>query len=85
MLLLGSDRRYLMSEAISFETTISSYTIKIPEEYRGVVSAHALVMVIEFEKQGKYRSRLGRGIKKISAPNIDTVGWKFNREDANAR
>jgi hypothetical protein len=74
-----------MQEAISFETTISSDIIKIPEEYRGAVPVHALVMVIGFEKQGKYRPRLGSGIKRISAPLIDTVGWKFNREDANAR
>jgi len=74
-----------MLEAISFETTISSDTIKIPEEYRGVVPAHALVMVMEFEKHGKYRPRSGSGPKKISAPHIDTVGWKFNRDDANER
>jgi hypothetical protein len=29
---------------------ISSDTIKIPEEYRGAVPVHALVMVIGFEK-----------------------------------
>jgi len=74
-----------MQEAISFETTISSDTIQIPEEYRGAVPTHALVMVIEFDKQGKYRPRLGSGAKKISAPRIDTMGWKFNREEANAR
>jgi len=74
-----------MLETISFETTISSDTIRIPEEYRGVVPTHAFVMVMEFDGYGKYRSRLGRGIKKISDPNIDTAGWKFNREDANAR
>ncbi|GBU23900.1 hypothetical protein R83H12_00519 [Fibrobacteria bacterium R8-3-H12] len=74
-----------MRGAISFETTISSDTIKIPEEYRDAMPSHALVMVIEFEKQGKYRARLGNGVKKISAPHIDTIGWKFNREEANAR
>ena len=75
-----------MREAISFETTISSDTIKIPEEYRAAMPARAIVMVIEYEnKYGKYKPRLGRGIKKMSAPHIDTLGWKFNREEANAR
>jgi len=74
-----------MRETISFETTISTDIINIPEEWKDAIPVHALVMIIDIEKQGKFKPRLGRSTKKMSPPHIDTIGWKFDRDEANAR
>jgi len=70
---------------MEIDTTISTDTINIPKECRNAMPFNTPVMIIDIEKKGKYKSRLGNGIKKISSPHIDTTNWKFNRDEANAR
>ena len=61
--------------------------IPIPERYRELITDSVMVIVIE-KKPEVFEGRTGDARKKtdaLSPPTLKTKGWKFNREEANAR
>jgi hypothetical protein len=75
--------------AVAFESTITDNVIEIPEEYRGRIKPRVLVTITDFDfrpmtPHNTY-PRTGTGPKTLSAPHIDTSGWKFDRDEANER
>jgi len=78
-----------MQKAIQFETIIESGIIRIPVEY--VKSAPSTVKVT-LAAVNEPRIRMGAKSKAgtlssgdFSALKIDTLNWKFSREEANER
>ena len=78
-----------MRQAIQFETVVESGIIRIPEQYIKIVPANVKVTLAPAN-----RSRITESTKAFagvlskddfSALEIDTRGWKFNREEANER
>ena len=61
---------------ISFQSDIKDNIIKIPEQYRQVLSPQVLVTLVPLNQPQQ---------KKISPPHIQTKDWKFSRDEANER
>ena len=71
--------------ALAFESEINGNTIVIPEEYRGKISSTVLVTLIERRPRLHSEQDERKKAMRFSPPHIDTRGWKFDREEANAR
>ena len=66
-------------QAIEFESTVDDGIIRIPDEYKGQVDGQVKVIVLSEAVQKKDRS------KSLSAISINTKGFEFDRDEANAR
>ena len=75
--------------SIQFETIVVGNTILIPEQYRkSVPSSVRVTLKPAAESKIKFGSRSRAGMlsaKDFSALEIDTKGFKFDREEAHAR
>jgi len=73
-------------QAYEFIATPIDGVIKIPTKYRDKIKAGVKVIILEQEVQIATQSK--PAIKKsdlLAAPAYDTTGWRFDREEANAR
>jgi len=66
-------------QAFEFKSTISDGVIKIPEEYIGKMEPHVKVIVLSEEKKKMNKTEL------FSLAELDTSGFIFDRDEANAR
>lgn len=69
-------------QAIEFETDAKGRMIEIPKEFEAFASKH-LKVKISIAEHIDYPPVIPA--KRLSAISIDTLSFKFNREDANAR
>ena len=72
---------------IQFESTVEGNLIRIPEEYAGAFHSGTNVIV---RNNNKKRIRKCRAEPRAILPGdftafIDTIGFKFDREEANER
>jgi hypothetical protein len=65
---------------IKFRSTYENGVIRVPEEFRNEIASEVDVTVESVEPQNEKKRNL-----KFDAFGIDTRGWKFNRDEANAR
>jgi hypothetical protein len=76
-------------KAIQFEAVVENNTIRIPEQYTGEIpSAVKVTLAPATESKIKYGALSKAGALPegyFSAIKIDTRGFKFDREEANAR
>jgi len=76
-------------EAIEFQSVVEGDTIRVPEQYKQFLTKIVKVTIVPlYEGKIQYAPRGGAGqltLDDISDPKIDTAGWKFDREEANAR
>jgi hypothetical protein len=74
---------------IQFESSVSNGTIKIPEQYMNRIPETVHVTLVDAgEVRLSYRPRIKEcplSIDEFSDLKLDTRGWKFDREEANAR
>jgi len=68
-------------QAVEFETKIENGVIPIPFQYRNDFSDNVKVILLSEDKVEKKP----REKKKIYSIGIDMTGYKFDREEANAR
>jgi len=68
-------------QAVEFETKIENGVIPIPFQYRNDFSDNVKVILLSEDKVEKKP----REKKKIHYIGIDMTGYKFDREEANAR
>lgn len=70
-------------KAIEFKAKAQKGTIKIPKQYQEQLDTEFRVIILQETPAQKKKSSK----KKISlgAPKIKTKGFKFSREEANAR
>lgn len=69
-------------EAIEFVAKAEKGSIKIPKEYRGQLQEQFRVIILQEMPTIKKTVRKKRD---LTAAKIKTKGFKFNREEANAR
>jgi len=78
-----------MQNFIEFETNVESGVIRIPEQYVKTIPATVkvtLAPVNETRIKAGLKSKAGAlSLSDFSALKIDTLGWKFDREEANER
>jgi len=68
-------------QAVEFETKIENGVIPVPYQYRDSFSDNVKVILLSKDKvEQKPRKK-----KKIYSIGIDMTGFKFDREEANAR
>ena len=74
-------------EAYEFYATPENGTIKIPEQYRTLIKSVVKVILLEQEPSNEATQKAvpPRKSDLLLAPSMRTNGWKFNREEANAR
>jgi len=73
-------------QAYEFITTPVDGVIKIPSKYRNKIKADVKVIILEQETKAEAQPK--STMKKsdlLAAPAYDTTGWRFSREEANAR
>jgi hypothetical protein len=66
-------------QAIEFESTINNGIIRIPDEYKEQIDGQVKVILLS---EALSTGKIG---KPLSAVSINTKGFKFDRDDANAR
>ena len=74
-------------QAYEFYTKPKNGVIRVPEQYKNQITDNILVIVLE-KKQTTLNREEANVRKKtdlLSPPSLKTKGWKFNREEANAR
>ena len=74
-------------EAYEFYATPENGTIKIPEQYRPLIKSWVKVILLE-QAPSNETTQKADALRKsdlLLAPSMKTNGWKFNREEANAR
>jgi hypothetical protein len=74
-------------QAYEFYATPENGTIKIPEQYRDIITSGVKVILLE-QKPFRRGGDMTKGQNKsdlLLSPTLSTKGWKFNREEANER
>ena len=74
-------------EAYEFFATPKNGTIMIPEQYRKKITSGVKVILLD-QNPRKAGGRKAKPTKKsdmLLPPTLKTKGWKFDREEANAR
>ena len=74
-------------QAYEFYAKPKDGVIPIPEQYRGQITDYVMVIVIEKNPLtlDSQESNIRKKTDLLSHPSLKTKGWKFNREEANAR
>lgn len=74
-------------QAYEFYAKPENGMIKIPEQYRNEITDSIFVIVLQKSPSAINHEEANSRKKTdlLSAPSLKTMGWKFNREDANAR
>ena len=70
-------------QAVEFNATVENGVIPIPNQYRDTFSDNVKVIVRTEEKFPQ--DSINKKKKKIHYIGIDMTGYKFDREEANAR
>ena len=74
-------------QAYEFYTKAKDGVIPIPEQYKNQITENILVIVLEKKpvilNHAKDSARKKTDL--LSLPSLNTKGWKFSREEANAR
>ena len=74
-------------QAYEFYTKPKDGMIHIPEQYKNQITDNILVIILE-KKLVPFNRDEANARKKtdlLSPPSLKTRGWKFSREEANAR
>lgn len=69
-------------EAIEFIAKAEKGSIKIPKQYQEQLHDQFRVIILQETSAPKKKTP---GKRKLSAPKIKTKGYKFSRDEANAR
>lgn len=74
-------------EAYEFYAKPENGTIVIPEQYRRKITSGVKVILLDQtpRKGGKRKAESVKKSDMLLAPTLKTKGWKFDREEANAR
>jgi len=69
--------------AVEFQATIENGIVHIPKEYKDLQEKRKVRFFIMYDDSD--RTNIERRQKKMSAISIDTIGFKFNRDEAHER
>ena len=71
--------------AVEFQATIENGIVHIPKEYKDLQEKREVRFFIMYDNSDKYRTNIKKRKKKMSAISIDTIGFKFDRDEAHER
>ena len=71
--------------AVEFQATIENGIVHIPKEYKDLQEKQEVRFLIMYDSNDKYRTNTEKRKKNMSAISIDTIGFKFNRDEAHER
>jgi len=71
--------------AVEFQATIENGIVHIPKEYKDLQEKREVRFFIMYDSNDKYRTNTEKRKKKMSAISIDTIGFKFDRDEAHER
>jgi hypothetical protein len=72
--------------AVEFEANIRNGVVEIPQDVKDLGDIRKAKFIMMFDKETKKRAvRKEEKKEKMSAISIDTIGFKFNREEAHER
>ena len=74
-------------QAFEFYATPENGTIKIPTQYKDIITSVVRVILLEQKAPAVsgVKSATLRKSDSLLVPSIATNGWRFSREDANER
>jgi len=74
-------------QAYEFYAKPKNGIIQIPEQYKNQITDNILVIILEKEPSvfNREEANARRKTDLLSPPTLKTKGWKFSREEANAR
>jgi len=70
--------------AVEFQATIENGIVHIPKEYKDLQEKRKVRFFIIYDDSDK-RTNIEKRKKKMNAISIDTIGFKFNRDEAHER
>lgn len=71
---------------VEFETNANGRMIEIPQEYEKLASKHLKVIIMFDDTESMHETnKLKKNLKRVSAMTLNTLDYKFDREEANAR
>ena len=71
--------------AVEFQAVIEDGIVRIPKEYKDLQDKTEVRFLIIYDDNSKYRANIEKKEKKMSAISIDTIGFKFDRDEAHER
>ena len=74
-------------QAYEFLAKAENGVIPIPEEFKNRITSDVKVIVLDMKSSSLNREQAGNRQKSdlLLPPTLDTNGWRFSREEANAR
>jgi hypothetical protein len=74
-------------QAYEFYATPENGIIKIPEQYKNRITSGVKVILLEQKPNDYYKEEANAYPKSnlLLPPTMNTKGWRFSREEANAR
>jgi hypothetical protein len=74
-------------QAYEFYTKPKNGIIQIPENYKNLITEDVMVIILEKKSAPVVNLEANKQRKTdvLSPPVLKTKGWKFDREEANAR
>jgi len=71
--------------AVEFQATIENGIVHIPKEYKDLQEKRKVKFFIIYDNSDKSSTNIKKREKKMNAISIDTIGFKFNRDEAHER
>lgn len=71
--------------AVEFQAVIENGIVHIPEEYKDLQEKGEVRFVIMYDDSEQHSINIEKRQKRMSAISIDTIGFKFNRDEAHER
>jgi hypothetical protein len=82
----GKNVEGFVMQAVEFEADIENGIVHIPKEYRDLYEKKEVKFIAIYDNNSnKYKNNAEKQKKKMSAISIDTVGFKFDRNEAHER
>ena len=69
--------------AVEFEASIENGIVHIPQKYKDLQEKREVKFIIMYDN--KYKTNIAKRKNKMSAISIDTIGFKFDRDEAHER
>ena len=70
--------------AVEFQATIENGIVRIPKEYKDLQEKRKVRFLIMYDDSENYKANVEKR-KKMNAISIDTIGFKFDRDEAHER
>ena len=71
--------------AVEFEAIIENGIVRIPQKYKDLQEKREVRFFIMYDNNNKYKTNIEKRGKKMNAISIDTIGFKFDRDEAHER